>query len=55
VDRGIEELISSGAPLRAIEERAMKAGTVLMFKQALTKVANHGTTLEEVLRVVADA
>jgi type IV pilus assembly protein PilB len=55
VDRGIEELISSGAPLRAIEERAMKAGTVLMFKQALTKVANHGTTLEEILRVVADA
>jgi type IV pilus assembly protein PilB len=55
IDRGIEELISSGAPLRAIEEKAMNTGTVLMFKQALTKVASLGTTLEEVLRVIADA
>jgi len=55
VDRGIEELISRGAPLRAIEEKAINSGTVLMLKQALSKVSNHITTLEEVLRVIADA
>jgi type IV pilus assembly protein PilB len=55
VDRGIEELISSEAPLRAIEEKAINSGTVLMLKQALSKVSNHITTLEEVLRVIADA
>ncbi|HJX35161.1 MAG TPA: GspE/PulE family protein [Desulfatiglandales bacterium] len=55
VDRGIEELISSGAPLRAIEEKAINSGTTLMLKQALSKVSNHITTLEEVLRVIADA
>jgi type IV pilus assembly protein PilB len=55
VDRGVEELISSGAPLRAIEEKAINSGTVLMLKQALSKLSNHITTLEEVLRVIADA
>ncbi len=55
VDRGIEELISAGASLRAIEERAIKSGTTLMLKQALKNVADHTTTLEELLRVIAYA
>lgn len=55
VDRKMEELISSEAPLRALEEQAINSGTMLMFKQALFKVANQVTTLDEVLRVIADA
>jgi type IV pilus assembly protein PilB len=55
VDRKMEDLISSEAPLRALEEQAISSGTVLMFKQALSKVANQVTTLEEVMRVIADA
>jgi type IV pilus assembly protein PilB len=55
VDRDIEEMISSAAPHGKIEETAINAGTTLMLKQALKKVARNITTLEEVLRVIADA
>ncbi len=55
IDKAIEELIFSGALKSTIEAEAIKAGTSLMFKQALRKVANHITAMDEVYRVVADA
>ena len=55
VDRTIGELIFSGALHSTIEEAAVKAGTSLMFRQALKKAVQGVTTLEEVFRVVADA
>jgi type IV pilus assembly protein PilB len=54
VNREIEKMIFSGALHREIEDVAMTAGTVLMFKQALKKVARHLTSLEEVQRVIVD-
>jgi type IV pilus assembly protein PilB len=54
VDRNIEKMIFSGALHRDIEDAAMAAGTVLMFKQALKKVGRHLTSLEEVQRVIVD-
>jgi len=53
-DRTIERLIFSGALHREIEDAATEAGTVLMFKQALKKVARQLTSLEEVKRVIVD-
>jgi type II secretory ATPase GspE/PulE/Tfp pilus assembly ATPase PilB-like protein len=55
VNREIEQLIAAGAPSSRIEEAAIKAGTTLMIKQALKKVARQITTLDEVYRVIADA
>jgi type II secretory ATPase GspE/PulE/Tfp pilus assembly ATPase PilB-like protein len=54
VDRAIERLIFSGALHREIEDAAIEVGTTLMFKQALKKVAQHQTSLEEVLRVIVN-
>jgi type IV pilus assembly protein PilB len=54
VDRAIERLIFSGALHREIEDAAIEGGTTLMFKQALKKVAQHQTSLEEVLRVIVN-
>jgi len=54
VNRDIERLIFSGALHREIEDMAKQAGTVLMFKQALKKVAHLQTSLEEVMRVIVD-
>lgn len=54
VDRKIEKLIFAGALHRAIEDAAIEAGTSLMFKQALKKVARHQTSIEEVQRVIVD-
>ncbi len=55
IDKAIEQLIFSGALKSTIEAEAIKAGTSLMFKQALRKVTNHITAMDEVYRVVADA
>jgi len=55
IDKAIEQLIFSGALKSTIEAEAIKTGTSLMFKQALRKVANHITAMDEVYRVVADA
>lgn len=55
VTREIEELIFTGALQSTIEDVAVKAGTSLMFKQALKKVINQISSLEEVYRVVAHA
>ena len=55
INKAIEQLIFSGALKSTIEAEAIKAGTSLMFKQALRKVANHTTAMDEVYRVVADA
>jgi type IV pilus assembly protein PilB len=54
VDRKIEKLIFAGALHREIEDVAIEAGTSLMFKQALKKVAEHQTSIEEVMRVIVD-
>jgi type IV pilus assembly protein PilB len=54
VDRKIEKLIFAGALSREIEDVAIEAGTSLMFKQALKKVAEHQTSIEEVMRVIVD-
>jgi type IV pilus assembly protein PilB len=54
VDRQIENLIFSGASHRQIEDAAVKAGMVLMYIQALKKVARGETSLEEVKRVIVD-
>jgi len=54
-DRAIGELIFSGALHSTIEDAAVKAGTSLMYRQALKKATQGVTTLEEVFRVVADA
>jgi len=55
IDKEIEQLIFSGALKSTIEDAAIKAGTSLMFKQALRKVISHVTSMDEVYRVVADA
>ncbi|MFZ1199992.1 MAG: GspE/PulE family protein, partial [Desulfobacterales bacterium] len=55
VNRAMEELISAGAIHSRIQEIAVKAGTSLMFKQALKKVAGQITSIEEIQRVVANA
>ena len=55
VDRNIEELIFSGALRSMIEEAAVKAGTSLLLKQGLKQVLYQATSLDEVLRVIADA
>jgi type IV pilus assembly protein PilB len=54
IDRAIASLIFSGALNEDIQDAAVKAGTHLMFKQALKKVAQHLTSIEEVSRVIAD-
>jgi type IV pilus assembly protein PilB len=54
IDRAIAELIFSGALNDDIKDAAVRAGTNLMFRQALKKVAQHVTSLEEVTRVIAD-
>jgi type IV pilus assembly protein PilB len=54
VDRAIEKLVFSGALHREIEDAAIEAGTTLMFKQALKRVAQHHTSLEEVMRVIVN-
>jgi type IV pilus assembly protein PilB len=54
VDRTIERLIFGGALHREIEDAAMEAGTVLMYKQALKKVSRLQTSLEEVNRVIVN-
>jgi type IV pilus assembly protein PilB len=54
IDRAIAGLIFSGALNQDIKDTAVRAGTHLMFKQALKKVAQHATSLEEVSRVIAD-
>jgi type IV pilus assembly protein PilB len=55
VNREIRELIFSGASQSVIEDAAVKAGTDLLLKQALKKVHNRITSLEELLRVIAYA
>ncbi len=55
VDRAIEELIFNGALHSTIEDAAIKSGTSLLLKQALKKVVNGETSLEEVFRVAAYA
>jgi len=55
VDKEIEALIFSGAIQSKIEEAAVRSGTTLMFKQALKKVFNQITSIEEVFRVIAHA
>lgn len=54
VDRRIERLIFTGALHREIEDTAMQSGTTLMFRQALKKVAQQRTSIEEIKRVVVD-
>ncbi len=53
IDRAMEELIFSGALHGVIEEAAIQSGTSLLLKQALKKVRDQITSLEEVQRVVA--
>jgi len=55
IDKEIEQLIFSGALKSTIEAAAIKAGTSLMFRQALRKAIDHVTSMDEVYRVVADA
>ena len=55
VDREMEELIFNGALHSTIEDAAIKCGTSLLLKQALKKVVNRETSLEEVFRVAAYA
>jgi type IV pilus assembly protein PilB len=55
IDRAMEELIFSGALHSTIEETAIKSGTSLLITQALKKVINQVTSLEEVFRVAAYA
>ena len=55
VDRAMEELIFNGALHSSIEDAAIKSGTSLLLKQALKKVINRDTSLEEVFRVAAYA
>jgi type II secretory ATPase GspE/PulE/Tfp pilus assembly ATPase PilB-like protein len=54
VDRAIASLIFSGALNEDIKDAAVRAGTHLMFKQALKKVAQQATSFEEITRVIAD-
>ena len=55
IDPNIEALIFDSAHTRVIEQAAVKAGTKLMFDQALRKVSQQVTAMAEVFRVVADA
>ena len=55
VDRTLEELIFAGAPHSKIEEAAVISGTNLLLQQALKKVVNGITSLEEVFRVTPNA
>ncbi len=55
VDREMEELIFNGALHSTIEDAAIRSGTSLLLKQALKKVVNGETSLEEVFRVAAYA
>lgn len=55
VDRAMEGLIFSGALHSTIEEAAVRSGTSLLLTQALKKVLNGTTSLEEVFRVAAYA
>jgi type IV pilus assembly protein PilB len=54
VNRTIANLIFSKALNDDIKDAAVQAGTNLMFKQALKKVAQNLTSLEEIYRVIAD-
>jgi type IV pilus assembly protein PilB len=54
VNRTIASLIFSKALNDDIKDAAVQAGTDLMFKQALKKVAQNVTSLEEIRRVIAD-
>ncbi len=53
VDREIEEMIYKGALTSQIEDVAARGGTVLLKRQALQKVAQQVTSVEEAFRVVA--
>lgn len=53
INREIEMLIFSKALASQIEEKAVEDGTVLLKSQAIRKVGQMLTTLEEVARVVA--
>ena len=53
VDRNMKELIYAEALYSSIEDQAVRRGTSLFPKQALKKVINRITTLEEVHRVIA--
>lgn len=55
VGREMEELIFNGALHSTIEDAAIRSGTSLLLKQALKKVINGETSLEEVFRVAAYA
>jgi type IV pilus assembly protein PilB len=55
IDRIQEDLIFSGAFHSKIEEAAAQSGTTLLFPQALKKVVDRITSLEEVSRVVPHA
>jgi type IV pilus assembly protein PilB len=55
IDRAMEELVFSGALHSTIEEAAVRSGTSLLLTQALKKVVNRTTSLEEVFRVAAYA
>jgi type IV pilus assembly protein PilB len=54
IDRAIAGLIFSGALNDDIKDAAVRAGTRLMFNQALKKVAQQVTAIEEITRVIAD-
>jgi type II secretory ATPase GspE/PulE/Tfp pilus assembly ATPase PilB-like protein len=53
VDRNMKQLIFSEALHSVIEDQAVQDGTSLFPKQALKKVVNQITTLEEVHRIIA--
>jgi len=53
VDREIEQMIYRGALTSEIEDVAASGGTVLLKHQALQKVTQQVTSVEEALRVVA--
>ena len=53
VNREIEEMIYKGALTSQIEDVAARGGTVLLKRQALQKVAQKVTSVEEAFRVVA--
>ena len=53
VDRNMKELIFAEALHSVIEDQAVQQGTSLFPKQALKKVVNQITTLEEVHRIIA--
>ena len=53
VDREIEQMIFRGALHSEIEDAAARAGTRLLKRQSLQKVAQRVTSMEEAFRVVA--